>query len=212
VSSDTLTLYYSPGSCSLAPRIILAETGLAHDLKLVSIARGEQNNPEFLAINPIPVLVEDGEVLVETLAILARLAALAPEARLLPQAPAAQARCLSVMAWLSSTLQPGFSRVFRPARIASDEAAHPGVKESGKASCWRNVRDIDGLLACREWLTGDSYGVADPYALIFYAWGKRIGLPMRELSHYTEFKDRMLRRPSVARILREENSILVDNA
>ncbi|HEY1942336.1 MAG TPA: glutathione S-transferase N-terminal domain-containing protein [Roseiarcus sp.] len=210
-----VTLYYSPGSCSLAPRIILVDAGLAHDLKLVSIARGEHNAPEFLAINPrgrIPVLVEDGEVLVETLAILMRLAALAPEARLLPSAPVAQSRCLSVMAWLSSTLQPGFSRVFRPARISTDEAAHPGVKDAGKAFCWQNVREIDRLLARQEWLTGDSYGVADSYALIFYAWGKRIGLPMQELSHYTEFKDRMLARASVARILREESSILVDTA
>jgi glutathione S-transferase len=210
-----LTLYYSPGSCSLAPRIILAETGLAHDLKLVSIARGEHNAPEFLAINPrarLPVLVEDGEVLVETLAILMRLAALAPEAGLLPPDPAAQARCLSVMAWLSSTLQPGFSRVFRPARITADEAAQAGVKEMGKAFCWRNVGEIDRLLSRQEWLTGDGYGVADPYALIFYAWGKRIGLPMQELAHYTEFKDRMLARPSVAAVLRDENNILVDAA
>ena len=138
---------------------------------------------------------------------------LAPEARLLPLAPAqAQARCLSVMAWLSSTLQPGFSRVFRPARISTDEAAQTGVEESGKAFCWRNVGEIDGLLARQEWLTGDSYGVADPCALIFCAWGKRIGLPMQKPSHYTEFKDRMLTRASVARVLREEDSILVDTA
>jgi glutathione S-transferase len=210
-----LTLYYSPGSCSLAPRIILAETGLPHELKLISIARGEQNSPTFLAINPrgrIPVLVEDGEVLVETLAILMRLAALAPEAGLLPSAPAAQARCLSAMAWLSSTLQPGFSRVFRPARITTDEAGQPGIKESGREFCWQNVGEIDRLLSRQDWLTGASYGVADPYALIFYAWGKRIGLPMQKLLYYTNFKDRMLARTSVARILRDENSILVDGA
>lgn len=144
-----LTLYYSPGSCSLAPRTILAETGLAHDLGLVAIAQGEQNAPEFLAINPggrVPVLVKDDEVLVETLAILMRPAALAPEAGLLPLARATQAR------WLSSTMQPGFSRVFRRARISTDEAAQTSVKA------------------------------------------------------------RMLARPTVARVLREENSILLDAA
>jgi glutathione S-transferase len=133
------------------------------------------------------------KVLVETLAILTRLAALAPEARLPPLAPAAQARCLSVMAWLSSTLRPGFSRVFRP---AADEAAQIDVKESGKAFCWRNIGEIDRLLARREWLTGDSYSRS--VCLIFCARGKRIGLPMQKPSHYTEFKDRMLTRASVA--------------
>jgi glutathione S-transferase len=198
-----LTLYYSPGSCSLAPRIILAETGLAHDLELVAIAQREQ------AINPrgrVWVLVKDDEVLVETLAILMRLAALTPEAGLLPLARATQARRLS------STMQPGFSRVFPPARISSDEAAQTSVKESGKVFCWQNVGEIDRLLSRQEWLTGDSYGVADPCALTIYAWGRRIGLPMQELTYHTGFKDRMLARPTVARVLREENSILLDAA
>jgi glutathione S-transferase len=97
------------------------------------------------------------------------------------------------MAWFSSTLQPG-------------------IKELGKEFCWQNVSEIDRLLSRQEWLTGDSYGIADPYGLIFYAWGKRIGLPMRELSSYTGFKDRMLGRPNVQTILREENSILLDAA
>jgi glutathione S-transferase len=140
-----------------------SQTGLGHDLKLVSIVRGEQNAPEFLAINPrgrIPVLVEDGEIVVETPAILTRLAVLAPEARLMRLAAAAQA--LSLLAWLPSTLPPSFSRVFRPARISTDEAAQTGVKEPGKAFCRQNVGEIDGLLARQEWLTGDTYGVVDP--------------------------------------------------
>ena len=40
-----LTLYYSPGACSLAPHIALEETGAAYALHLVSIPKGEQHLP-----------------------------------------------------------------------------------------------------------------------------------------------------------------------
>jgi glutathione S-transferase len=54
-----LTLYYSPGACSLAPHIALEEAGAPYALQLVSIPKGEQQAPEYLSVNPrgkIPAL------------------------------------------------------------------------------------------------------------------------------------------------------------
>ncbi len=59
------------------------------------------------------------------------------------------------------------------------------------------------MLAGREWLS-DRYSVLDPYGLVFYSWGVRRELPMGELSNYTAFKDRMLKRPAVARVIENE--------
>ena len=50
--------------------------------------------------------------------------------------------------------------------------------------------------------------MVDGYALVFYGWGKRIGLPMRSSSNSPP-KDRMLARPAVKRVLEKEQSILV---
>ena len=58
------------------------------------------------------------------------------------------------------------------------------------------------LLAGREWLS-DSYSVLDPYAFTFYSWGLRRELPMRDMKNYTAFKDRMMQRPAVQRIVEE---------
>ena len=44
----------------------------------------------------------------------------------------------------------------------------------------------------------------DPYALVFYAWGKRRELPAAELKNYTAFKDRMLQRDAVKRVVENE--------
>jgi glutathione S-transferase len=59
---------------------------------------------------------------------------------------------------------------------------------------------------------GKQYTVADPYALVFYGWGVRSEFPMHELAAYTTWKDRMLKRPAVMKILRSEQNVLVKAA
>jgi glutathione S-transferase len=65
------------------------------------------------------------------------------------------------------------------------------------------------MLKGKDWMNGTQYTVCDPYALIFYGWGTRISLPMKELAAYTAFKDRMLLRPAVRKILEREQNILL---
>jgi glutathione S-transferase len=60
------------------------------------------------------------------------------------------------------------------------------------------------------WMMGEQYTTADPYALAFFSAGKRFGLPTRELRHYGEWKQRMLRRPAVETILKRERSVLLE--
>ena len=61
-------------------------------------------------------------------------------------------------------------------------------------------------------MMGDQYTVADPYALVFYGWGVKGEFPMKELASYTAWKDRMLKRPAVRKILESEQSVLVKPA
>jgi|SRR5712671_1278130 glutathione S-transferase len=117
-----LTLYYSPGACSLAPHIALEEAGATYALQLVSIPKREQQDPEYLNVNPrgkIPALRTDDGVLTENVAILTYIARTFPQARLLPEEPIGMARCISHMAWLSNTVHPAFTHIvclitFRP--------------------------------------------------------------------------------------------------
>ena len=73
----------------------------------------------------------------------------------------------------------------------------------GKKTFHEYLKQIDAMYAGREWLSGE-YSVLDPYALVFYAWGKRRELPVAELKHYTAAKDRMLARPAVQRVMADE--------
>ena len=70
-------IFYSPGACSLASHIALAETGAPYEAVRVNFAAGEQRSPQYLAINPkgrVPALVTEKGILTETPAILVYLA------------------------------------------------------------------------------------------------------------------------------------------
>src|SRR5882724_8466940 len=105
-----LTLYFSPGSSSMAPHIALHEIGVDFERRPVLLAKREQHAPEYLAINPegkVPTLVVDGRPLTEVAAILYYLAKRFPDASLLPRDDIeADAQALSWMSFAAATLHP----------------------------------------------------------------------------------------------------------
>lgn len=210
-----LTFYYSPGACSLASHIALEETGTAYEAQPILLAKGEHKAESYLKINPrgkVPALRTDGSVITENTAILTYLAKSFPAANLMPKDLLGEARCISTMAWLSNTVHPCFTHIFRPERFSDDATAHAGIKEAGRKSFWANLQEIDGLLAGKQWLQGAQYTTCDPYALVFYGWGSRIDLPVKDLTNYTAWKDRMLQRPAVRKVLEREKSPLIQAA
>jgi glutathione S-transferase len=127
----------------------------------------------------------------------------------MPKDPLQRAKAISLMAWFSNTVHPNFTHIGRPERFATDTSVHEHLKATGRDNFHANLKEIDGLLAGKQWILGDDFSVVDGYALVFYGWGKRIGLPMAELKNYTAWKDRMLARPAVKRVLEREQSVLL---
>jgi len=199
-----LTLYYSPGACSMAAHIALEESGEKYDANKVDLAKGEQRTEAYLKINPlerVPALrLDDGEPLTENTAILPYLG---KRFGLWPIDAIAEAKALSIVGFLATSVHPAHAHVGRPERYASDPSAFATIKEVGLKSFHAYLRQIDGILTDREWFS-DRYSVLDPYGLVFYTWGLRRELPMSELKNYTAFKDRMLRRPAVGRVVNDE--------
>ena len=207
-----LTLYFSPGACSMASHIGLEETGAPYEEKPTLLPKGEQKTEAYLRINPrgkVPALSVDGKVITENTAILTYLARRFPEKELMPADPVEEARCIATMAWFSNIVHPSYQRQMRPERFAEGEAAQATVKDMGRKSFWANCQEIDSMLQGRNWIMGNSYSLADGYALVFYGWGVRGGFPMKELARYTAWKDRMLQRPAVRKILESEQNVLV---
>ncbi|HWO43573.1 MAG TPA: glutathione S-transferase family protein [Candidatus Eisenbacteria bacterium] len=205
-----MTLYFSPGACSLASHIGLEETGAPYEAKPILLAKGQQRTEAYLKINPrgkVPALTIDGEVLVENTAILTYLARRFPEKKLMPADPLEEARGIATMCWFSSIVHPSYQRCNRPERFADGEAAHAAVKENGRRSFWANCQEIDSMLQGKDWIMGNQYTLVDPYTLVFYGWGLRGGFPMSELKAYTAWRERMMNRPAVRKIVEEEQRV-----
>ena len=64
----TLKLYFAPGACSFVPHVLLEASGAAFEPVMVKLHKGEQQSPEYRAINPraqVPVLVDGAEVITQ---------------------------------------------------------------------------------------------------------------------------------------------------
>ena len=207
-----LTLYYSPGVCSMASHIGLEEIGEPYEKRPTLLPKGEHKSEAYLKVNPrgkVPALDVDGKVITENAAILTYLAKRFPQKKLMPADPVEEARCIATMAWFSNTVHPCYTHYVRPERYAEGEAAQASVKETGKKAFHTQCTEIDSILQGKEWIMGDQFTVADGYALVFYGWGVRANLPMQELGNYTAWKERMLKRPAVRRVLESEESVLL---
>ncbi|MEQ5841777.1 glutathione S-transferase N-terminal domain-containing protein [Paraburkholderia acidicola] len=207
------TLYYSPGSCSMAVHIALEELGVAYDLETVPIAQGATQQEPYLSINPkgrVPALRVPGEtrVLTELPAILMYLARQHPAGGLLPvNNAAAEARCYEWLAWLVGWIHGiGYGELWRPARFTPNEATHDEIRANGRQVVLGAYTKIEQALADgREWAVPGSYTIVDPFLLVLYGWGSKIGIDMRaNYSAWTGHTQRLLERPAIQRVLQRE--------
>ena len=185
-----LTLYFAPGSSSMAPHIALHEVGAPFEARPVSFARNQTRAPEFLAVNPegkVPTLVIDGRVLTEVAGILYYLARRYPEARLMPAGdPEAEARVVSWMSFIASTVHP---------------ARRKGVEAAMEIYALADARLGPG------WAV-DDYTIADIHLFrLFWRFAgslkpRRGAFPNLEAHHA-----RMLARPAVIRTIAAESAI-----
>ena len=199
-----LTLYFTPGACSMAAHIVLEEGGEAYEPRSVDLAKGEQRTEAYLKINPqgrVPALrLDDGEPLAENTAILPYLG---KRFGLWPNDPVAEAKALSLIGFFAASVHPAHAHIGRPERYAADPSAFPSLKETGLKAFHGYLRQVDDMLAGREWFS-EKYSVLDPYGFVFYTWGIRRELPVGELKNYTALKNRMLQRPAVQRVVEQE--------
>ena len=199
-----LTLFYAPGACSMAAHIVLEESGETYEPKKVDLAGGEQRSEAYLKIHPlgrVPALrLDDGQPLTENTAILPYLGKRFDR---WPKDAVGDAKALSMIGFFATSVHPAHAHVGRPERYTADQSAFPGIKDMGLKTFHGYLKQIDGMLAGREWFA-DRYSVLDPYGLVFYAWGVRRELPMAELKNYTAHKDRMLKRAAVGRVVADE--------
>jgi glutathione S-transferase len=185
-----LTLYFAPGSSSMAVHIALHEIGVPFERKPMSFKNNDMRSPDYLKLNPegkVPTLVVDGRPLTEVAAILYYLAKRFPEADLLPGDDIeADAQALSWMSFAASTLHPARKHGLDHAR-----------------EVWR--------IADRRLGSGwalKSYSIVDIHLFRLY-WRFANSLkPAPELfPNLTAHYARMMARPAVQRTIESESAV-----
>ncbi len=208
-----IRLHYFPGNASLAPHILLHETGAPFELHLVDRAHGEHKSPAYLKLNPnglIPVLEDGALVLYEAAAICLHLADTHPAAALAPALGSAdRAHFYKWLVWMTNSLQATLMHYFSPERLVDEGNADGAaqVKAHAQARVGSLLEQLDAQFASHggPWLLGATYSAADAYAFMLCRWTRGFSAkPAREYPHIAPFLQRMLERPAVQRTIAAE--------
>jgi glutathione S-transferase len=191
-----LSLYHAAPSRSSIVRWMLEEIGEPYDIHHLSLSKGDNRAPDYLAVNPmgkVPALRHGDVVITEAAAICAYLADEFPRARL--NVPIGDARRGPYLKWL----------FFGPSCIepAMMDRAFPRKEEARRAAL--GYGDFDTVMnvvakavASGPYIMGDAFTAAD----VVIGSGLRFGMQFKllpERGEFTAYSGRLAQRPALQR-------------
>ncbi len=168
-------VYGDRRSGSAPVEIALAEIGAQAELRPVPLDSEAQLADEYRRINPmgrIPtLLLPDGTVVTESLAILLTLEARHPGTALLP-APDDPARAVALrwMALAAGEIYPCVTRSDYPERFSADPAHAPAIRDRAQEMARDIWRLIEREAAPAPFVLGARFSVADLYLAVLSRW------------------------------------------
>lgn len=195
-----LRLYYAPGTISVAVAIALDEAGLDYDPVALDFSQAEQRGDSYLAINPkgrVPALDVSGTILTETGAILDYIAAVSPQAGLVPQDPVQAARMRSVMYFLASTMHVNHAHKQRGHRWADRESSRTDMAAKVPETMAANARFVEEHCIGGPFILGARFSLADPYLFVVSNWLEGDKVDVAQFPRILAFRNAMEARRSV---------------
>ncbi len=191
-------------------RMFMAEKQLDIDTVQIDLTKGEQFSEAFRAINPgctVPALVlDDGMVLTENLAIAVYLEATHPEPPLMGGTPAEKATIAMWQARIEFAGLAGVAESFRNQSSLFVDRSLPGpgkhaqipeLVTRGRARAEAFFQMLDQRLAEHEFICGECFSLADITALVTVDFADWIKLNIStEQAHLKRWYDAVSSRPS----------------
>ena len=207
----SLKLYFSPGACSFVPHCLLQLSGAAFEPHMVKLHKGEQNGEEYKAINPrgqVPVLVDEGQVITQILAIILYLDQKFPEAHYLPTAPVARAKAIETLAWMNNTVHPTFTHVFMPQKFCDSPDVQAQLKTFNTQTYKSLMGELQDIVVRNSnttgWLSGEQVGPLDAYALTLTRWGSIAGIDPTSYTALWSHVQKVAAHPAIAVVIERE--------
>lgn len=199
-----MQLYFSPGSCSLSPHILLHEIKAQFDLDQVDLAnKTTQDGADYRTIcrkGYVPALkLDNGEILTEGVAILQYLADTHPEAGLAPaNGTVERAKLQGMLNFISSELHKSFAPLF--SETASADMQSLAKEKIAKCFDYIEARFSDG----RHYIMGNEFSIADIYLFVVTNWSNFKAIDLTPWPKLKAFMAQMVARKSVKDALHAE--------
>ncbi len=159
----------SPNPTKVA--LFLEEAGVFYEPVPIDTRRGQQFDPQFLAINPnakVPAIDDDGVVVFDSNAILLYLAE--KTGRFLPAPGAAnRAELLSWLMLVATGLGPFSGQAVHFKHFAPEKV--PYANDRYQFESGRHFSVIDAHLKGRRYMVGDAYGIVD---MAVWSWARML--------------------------------------
>jgi len=192
-----LQLYFFPMACSLASRIALMEAGIDAQYRLANIWTKQvvDDGSDFRSVSPkgaVPVLVlENGERLTESAAVLQYIADLKPEAGLAPRfGDPDRYRLQEWLSFIGAEIHKAF---LFPTFWYKDD----GSLAKPRARIAQTLSVPARHLADREFLIGNSFTVADAHLTWALLLLRPAGIDIAQWPSLSAYLARMQARPAV---------------
>ena len=201
-----MKLYYSAGACSLSPHIVLEESGLPYEaISAPTKTHRLPDGTDYYSINPlgyVPLLeLDDGRRLHEGPAIVQYIADQVPAKNLAPANGTFERYKLQEwLTFIGTELHKGFSPLFNPATPAD-------YKPSCLERLSSRLQWVEGELAGKLYLLGDSFSVADAYLFTVTNWAPYVALDISGLPHLLAYRARVAARPAVLAAMKAEGLV-----
>ena len=208
-----MKLYYSSGSCSLTPRILMNLLGIEAEYIKIVKKKNEQGilesyvdstNELYKNVNSkgsIPMLeLADGTRISETAVILQYIADSNKAYNLLPEV--GNKKRYEVLQWLNyvaTELHKGIGGLFH--KDGFGEAGAKKLEEIAKSK----LVYLNEALAGKEYVV-DSFSISDAYMFVVLSWTQKLNVSLDEYSNIKSYYNRILKIEAVAKSTKDDGS------
>ena len=198
-------LYWAQETGAMAPQILLEEVGADYERVVLDLGKGEEQEAEFLSINPrgqIPALeLPDGTILTESAAIVLQIADNHPDSGLLP--PPGSTERARVYRWLFyavANIYESDLRLYYSERFTTEANCADSIKCKASEDMDSAFELLEKELGDGPYLLGEQYSVIDPYLLMLVYWHEQPQVLLARCPKLKQLCETVRQRPAVERI------------
>lgn len=192
-----MQLVYAQGACSLAIHIMLEELGIPYDTVKVNL-HDKTVLQSYNSRGYVPALIlNDGTVMTEAISILQYLSSTHADAYM-PKNTEERAKCIEWLVFLSSELHKGLAP-FYASQIAGEK-----YLDFARKKIDQRLEVLDAQLQDHAYLVGETYSIADMYALAILRLVRGLQFPLQKYRGIHEYMQGLEQTPVIKRVIESE--------